>query len=150
MWLLLLLLRHFSRVQLFETPWTVAHQPPLSIGFSGQEYWSGLPFSSPGDLPDQGIKPGSPELQTNSLPSEPPGKQHLNKFHPIKSIFVNSEPQEMWTEAGKWQLSFLSPFNSRTEAPGVSKSNLGCWVCYSDPNSCWLSALYNIFLFPAP
>ena len=98
------------------TLWTVAHQAPPSMGFSRQEYWNGLPFPSPGDLPDQGIKPGSPELQTNSLPSEPPGKQHLNKFHPIKSIFVNSEPQEMWTEAGKWQLSFLSPFNSRTSA----------------------------------
>ena len=101
-------------VWLFKTPWTVAHQAPLSMGFSGKEYWSGLPFSSPGDPPNPGIKPGSPGLQADSLPSEPPGKQPLNKFHPIKSIFVNSEPQEMWTEDGKWQLSFLSPFNSRT------------------------------------
>ena len=49
------------------TPWT-----PLSMGFSRQEYWSGLPFPSPGDLPDPGIKPGSPTLQAESLPSEPP------------------------------------------------------------------------------
>ena len=56
------------------TPWTVAHQAPLSHGFPGQEYWSGVPFPSPGDLPDPGIKPRSPVLQADSLPSEPPGK----------------------------------------------------------------------------
>ena len=59
--------------QLFVTPWTVAHQSALSIGFSRQEHWSGLPFPSPGDLPDPGIKPMSPVFQADSLPSEPPG-----------------------------------------------------------------------------
>ena len=53
------MLSHFSHVQLFATPWTVAHQAPLSIGFSKQEYWSGLTFPSPGDLPNQGIQPMS-------------------------------------------------------------------------------------------
>ena len=52
-------LSHFSRVHLFATPWTVAHEAPLSTGFSRQEYWSGLPFSSPGSLPDPGIEPTS-------------------------------------------------------------------------------------------
>ena len=52
------------------TPWTVAQQAPLPVGFSRQEYWSELPFSSPGDLPDPGNKPGSPALQTDSLPTE--------------------------------------------------------------------------------
>ena len=56
------------------TPWTVPHQAPLSMGFSRQESWSGLPFPPPGDLPNPGIKPGSPALQPDSLPSEPPGK----------------------------------------------------------------------------
>ena len=60
-----------------QTPWTVTHQAPLSIEFSRQEGWSGLPFFSPGDLPDPGIKPTSPELQEDSLPSEPPGNFHL-------------------------------------------------------------------------
>ena len=59
-----------SRGQLFETPWTVACQAPLSMGFSRQEYWSGLPFPSPGDLPNPGIEPGSPVLQADSLPTE--------------------------------------------------------------------------------
>ena len=56
------------------TPWAVAHQAPPSIGFSRQEYWSGLPFPSPGDLPDPEVKPESPALQADSLLSEPPGK----------------------------------------------------------------------------
>ena len=66
--LLLLLLSRFNRVRLFVTPWTVAHQAPLSMGFSRQEYWTGFPFSIPGDLPDPGIKPESPALQSDSLP----------------------------------------------------------------------------------
>ena len=52
--------KSLSRVRLFVTPWTVAYQAPLSMGFSRQEYWSGLPFPSPGDLPNPGIEPGSP------------------------------------------------------------------------------------------
>ena len=57
-----------------QTPWTVARQAPLSMGFSRQEYWSGLPFPSAGDLPDPGIEPRSPALQADALISEPPGK----------------------------------------------------------------------------
>ena len=60
-----------SRVLLFGIPWTAAYQVPPSMGFSRQEYWSGLPFPSPGDLPDPGIEPGSPTLQADTLPSEP-------------------------------------------------------------------------------
>ena len=56
------------------TPWTVAYQALLSMGFSRQEYWNGLPFPSPADLPDPGIKPRSPALQADALPSEGPGK----------------------------------------------------------------------------
>ena len=63
--------KSLSRVRLFATPWTVAYQAPTSMGFSRQEYWSGLPFPSPGDLPNPGIKPRSPALQTDALPSEP-------------------------------------------------------------------------------
>ena len=63
--------KSLSCVWLFGTPWTVAHQAPLSMGFSRQEYWSGLPFPSPG------IEPRSPTLQVDSSPSEPPGKPNL-------------------------------------------------------------------------
>ncbi|RJF55596.1 hypothetical protein D4Z76_09305, partial [Campylobacter coli] len=61
-------------VGLFTTPWTVAYQAPLFMEFSRQEYWSGLPFPSPGDLPDPGNDPRSPTSQADALPSEPPGK----------------------------------------------------------------------------
>ena len=67
----------FSHVQLFATLWTVALQAPLSMGFSSQEYWSGLLCPLPGNLPDPGIEPTSPvspALQADSLPTEPPGK----------------------------------------------------------------------------
>ena len=75
--------KSLSRVRLFATPWTIAHEAPPSMEFSRQEYWSGLPFPSPGDLPHPGIKPRSPELQADTLPSEPPRKQigaSLNKY----------------------------------------------------------------------
>ena len=65
--------KSLSPVRLFATPWTVAHQAPPSMEFSRQEYWNGLPFLSPGDLPNPGIEPGSPALQADTLPSEPPG-----------------------------------------------------------------------------
>ena len=66
--------KSLSCVRPFATPWTVAHQAPLSMGFSRQEYWSGLPFPSPGNLPNPGTEPRSPALQADALTSEPPGK----------------------------------------------------------------------------
>ena len=66
--------KSLSRVRLFATPWTVAHQAPPSMGFSRQEYWSGVPFPSPGDLPNPGIKPRSPAFQADAFTSELPGK----------------------------------------------------------------------------
>ena len=71
--------KSLSRVQLFVTPWTIAYQAPPSMGFSRQECWSGLPFPSPGDLPDLGIEPGSSALQAGALPSEPPGKHVISE-----------------------------------------------------------------------
>jgi len=75
--------KSLSRVRLFATPWTVAYQASLSMGFSRQEYWSGLPFPSPGDLPDPGIEPGSPTLEADTLTSEPPGKPTLIAAVPL-------------------------------------------------------------------
>ena len=71
-----------SHVQLFTTSWTIAHQTPLSMEFSRQEYWSGLPFPSPRDLPNPGIEVRSPVQHTDSLQAEPPG-------NPISSINDN-------------------------------------------------------------
>ena len=66
------------------TQWSVAYQAPQSMGFSRQEYWSGLPFPSLGDLPNPGIEPGSPAMQADTLPSEPPEK-------PIKGLLKISD-----------------------------------------------------------
>ena len=68
-------MKSLSHVRLFATPWTVTYQALPSMGFSRQEYWSGLPFPSPGDLPDPGIEPRSAALQADTLTSEPPGKK---------------------------------------------------------------------------
>ena len=90
-------MKSLSRVRLFAVTWTVAYHTPPSMGFSSQEYWSGLPFPSPEDLPEPGIKPGSPALQADALPSKPPGKSiiyispllgppsHLPESHPSRS-----------------------------------------------------------------
>ena len=86
-------------------PWTVAHQAPPSMGFSRQEYWSGLPFPSPGDLPDPGIEPRSPTLQADTLTSEPPGKPTTNfkwtyivkKYKRRKKIYkINLKQLRKW------------------------------------------------------
>ena len=82
-----------SHVRLLATPRSGAHQAPLSIGFSREEYWSGLPFSPPADLPNPGTEPRSPTLQAGSLPPEPPGK----------SNFIIS------TDFRKQEIKFLSP-----------------------------------------
>ena len=70
--------------------WTVANQASPSMGFSRQEYQSGLPFPSPGDLPDPGIEPRPPALQADALLSEPPGKSHLIKKKTPESSFAHS------------------------------------------------------------
>ena len=90
-------MKPLSRVWLFATPWTVACQAPPSMGFSRQEYWSGLPFLPPGDLPDPGIALWSSTLQADALPTEPPGKQDI----------INSK--------GKWEL--LAPWKKNHDQP---------------------------------
>ena len=71
-----------SHVRIFATPWTVSCQAPLSIGFSRQEYWSGLPFPPPGDLPYPEVEPMSPALTGGFFTTEPPGKPTKEHLHP--------------------------------------------------------------------
>ena len=78
--------KSLSCVPLFAISWTVVYQASLSMGLSRQEYWSGLPFPSPGDLPEPGIEPRSPALQADALPSEPPGRRPLNKAWVLLSM----------------------------------------------------------------
>ena len=97
-------MKSFSHVRLFASPWTVACQAPPSIGFSRQEYWSGLSFPSPGDLPDPGIEPGSPALHANFLPSEPPGSpvpvnKLLLNYHSIRQAKQRRQCPELRNSA---------------------------------------------------
>ena len=93
-------MKSLSHVQLFVIPLDPCQAPP-SMGFSRQEYWGGLPFPSPGDLPNPGIKPGSPALQADSLPSEPPGNPKLagnsTKFQGLLQFFLMPQKPSMCT-----------------------------------------------------
>ena len=99
------------------TPWTVARQPPLPMGFSRQEYWSGWPCPPPGDLPDPGIQSRSPALPADSLPSAPPGQLHVcylvllttlelgTQTTPTRNTAAEAQrgetlPQEAWPQVG--------------------------------------------------
>ena len=117
--------KSLSCVRFFATPWTVAYQASPSIEFSRQEYWSGLPFPSPGDLPDPGIKPRSPGLQADALPSEPEGKAlnaHVNNkrmtcyFMPLWGEFIVIDASSFPLTSGPlhmhWEEMKASPFTN--------------------------------------
>ena len=110
--------KSLSCVQLFVTPWTEAYQAPRSMGFSRQEYWSGLPFPSPGDLPNPGIEPSSPALQTDALLSEPLEKPVAESEEELRSLLVKvkEESEKSWLKAqhsenedhGIWSHHFMA------------------------------------------
>ena len=114
-----------SRVWLLATPWTAAYQAPPSMGFSRQEYWSGLSFPSPGDLPNPGIEPRSPSLQADALTSEPPGKpsQSSNASLPAGIFFV----LRLWKLATNPQKLSTLPGLSGVVGPLSSKHP--CYLC---------------------
>ena len=89
-------------VRLFVTPWAVAHQAPLSIEFSRQEYWCGMPCLPPGDLPDPGVGLGSPALQVDSLPGELPGKHNCTHVHILMASqeYTGDLRSPLWTSHG--------------------------------------------------
>ena len=105
-------LSHFGRAQLFATPWTVAHQAPLSVEFSRQEYWSGLPFPSPGDLADPGIESRSPALQADSLSAELPATPATLPQRCGTSLLYHILGAG-WSPGGSWLVP-TSPVNSGT------------------------------------
>ena len=88
--MVMVMVKSLSCVRLFATPWTAAYQAPPSMGFSRQEYWSGLPFPSPGDLPNPGTEPGSPALEADALTSEPPGKPDGNSGIHLIDVICNN------------------------------------------------------------
>ena len=127
-------MKSLSRVRLFATPWTVANQAPPSMGFSMQECWSGLPFPSPGDLPDPGIEPRSPALQADALPWEPSGKP-VYPSNPKLSCFPYLLQFSSYC-LFYVILSFCNPFpQSSFPTPGIEiawflKANLGTTLSF--------------------
>ena len=125
-----------SRVRLFATPWTVVYQVPPSVGFSRQEYWSGLPFPSPGDLPNPGIEPRSPMLQADALPSEPPGNSlFLGQEDPLGKIMATHSSIFAWriprTEEPSGLPSIRSQgvrYNRATTIHTHTYIHLLCWL----------------------
>ena len=123
-----------SRVRLFAAPWAVAHQAPLSIEFSRQEYWSGLPLPSPGYLPDPEIEPRSPALQANSLPSVP-----LVICHLISEILQFPAHLKGKSKISKWpRASHCSLLPCSLHAHSASATRASCLLlelslctCYS-------------------
>ena len=113
----------YSLIPTFATPWTAAHQAPLSMGFSRQEYWSGLPCPPPWDLPDPGIEPRSPTWQADSLPSEPPGMPWILEW--VAYPFPRASPQprnqtRVYCLAGR----FFTSWATREASPST---NIRAW-----------------------
>ena len=132
-------MKSLSPVRLFATPWTAAYKAPLSMEFSRQENWSGLPFPSPGDLPDPGIKPESLELQVDTSPPEPSGKPlaaaKLLQLCPTLCDPIDGSPPG-------------SP------VPGILQAGTLEWVAISFSNA-WkwkvkVKSLCRVWLFPIP
>ena len=126
----LLLLSHFSRVQLFETSWIVAHQAPLSRGFSRQEYWSGFPCPAPGELPNPGIKSTSLlhllHWQAGSSPLMPSGKLRMG-LGEVKDVLNSQETQLDFLE-GVVDLH-LSKLTSKYRNRLFWPASRECWGC---------------------
>ena len=149
------------------TPWTAVRQASLSMGFSRQEYWSGLAFPSPGDLPNPWIEPRSPALQTGALPSEPPGKLLLPDcvflFRFQQFDFNMSEWGFLWTfkicnivsftKFGKfWRLLFQFffspewiPFYFPSRIP--MKQMLDLFILFKFPDCSFLNIFFGPCLF---
>ena len=141
--------KSLSHVQLFATLWIVAYQAPPSMGISMQEYWSGLPFPSPGDLPNPGIKPGSPALEADILTSEPPGKPSVwlvfcnCSFHPVCPLMDedNGIMEAPWwgrlTVRGTGSCSDVGKAMLTKSSIQISVAGQDCVPSRFETNLCW-------------
>ena len=118
--------KSLSRVRLFAIPWTVVYQAPLSMGFSRQEYWSGVPLPSPGDLPDPGIEPRSPALQADICFTLWATREYYNSMKPsFYKAFLDFSRQGYF--------STLSVLHILYKAKVSSHLTIRTFICVSDP-----------------
>ena len=115
-----------SHVRLFSTPWTVAHQPPLSMGFPRQAYWSGLPFPSPGDLPDSVMESASPASAGRFFTTEPPGKPANMWYFILNISLLHSNKRAYLTRCSlssfscSWKRTHDSDFRTQQERLNIN------------------------------
>ena len=131
-------MKSLSHIGPFATPWTIAYQAPLSMGFSRQEYCSGLPFPSLGDLPNPGIELVSPSLQADTLLSEPPGKPYmaikiLNQMEGRKStipkcLFCSPSYLEQRGLTASWSIHCANSLCQRPQLPVISSRGELVWI----------------------
>ena len=134
-------MKSLRRVQLLATPWTAAHvayKAPLSMEFSRQEYWSGLPFPSPGYLPYPGIKPRSPTLRADALPSEPSGK-------PITEV-LNGFPHSSVDKESACSAGNLRSVPGSGRSPGEGNGNPLQYSYLENPmdRGTWQATVYGV------
>ena len=141
--------KSLSRVWLFVTLWTVAYQAPPSMGFSRQEYWSGLPLPSPGDLPDPGIEPGSPAFQADALPLSHQGNQgpaYSKQSYP-NSAFPSSHGLLPSWGLPWWPCNRYSSLYLYQCLPWVVSSLSWCCWCCQVHNRCLMWLFFSSFFF---
>ena len=111
------------------TPWTIAHQAPLTMEFSRQEYWSELPFPSPGNLPYPGIEPRSPVLEADALTSEPPGQENSRNTS-TSALLITLKPLTVWITTNCEK--FLKRWDYQTTSVhGILQAGILEWVAIS-------------------
>ena len=132
-----LCVKSLSCVWLFEIPWTIVRQAPLSMGFSRQEYWSGLPFSSPGNLRDPGIKPVSPVLAGGFFTTEPHGKASFYQWFTPKG----GSMKQLWWGSTRIQRGIRYPWNSNLiiveNTTHLLTQYTQIWNCFFENVSVW-------------
>ena len=147
--------KSLSSVRLFVTPWTGAYQAPPSMGCSRQEYWSRLPFPSPGDLPNSGIEPWSPALQADALTSELPGKPFLLSYHDYPCLVIAQRPIPWlypctWRQPGKRPtLRLHSHRHTHTLMPPVPvfTLNVSHQISSGPLRAVWQSFIFSIISY---
>ena len=131
-----------SHVRLFANPWMIANQAPPSMEFSRQEYLSGLPCPSPGDLPNPGINPGSPALQADTLPSEPPGKPQFYAY------LLNCTGIPMWVSGveSTCHAGDLGSISGWGRSPGGGNDNPLQFSCLGNPmdRGAWWATVHRV------